>query len=96
MLISNNKFVFQLSIVYGMIGSWESAPPHVELAQELIRELSLLKKPMEELATDNLLKSKGAKRASVLVGGELCNDICKTVCILLNCHYTWILKLISF
>ena len=56
MFISNNQFVFQLSIVYGMIGFWESAPPHVELAQELIRELSLLKKPMEELATDNLLK----------------------------------------
>ena len=96
MLISNNQFVFQLSIVYGMIGFWESALPHVEQEQELIRELSLLKKPMEELATDNLLKSKGAKRANVLVSSVVCNAICKTLCILLNCHYTWILKLISF
>ena len=50
-----------------MIGFWESAPPHVELAQELIRELSLLKKPMEGLAMDNLLKLKNAKPANVLV-----------------------------
>ena len=94
MLISNNQFVFQLSIVNGMIGFWESAPPHVELAQELIRELSLLKKSMEELATDNLLKLKGAKQANVLVRSVVFNAICKTV--LLNCHYTWILKRISF
>ena len=79
MLIYNNQLVFQLSIVYGMIGFWESAPPHVELAQELIRELSLLKKPMEELATDNLLKPKGAKRANVLVSGVVCNAIGKPV-----------------
>ena len=81
MLIYNNQLAFQLSIVYGMIGFWESAPPHVELAQELIRELSLLKKPMEELATDNLLKSKGAKRENVLVSSVVRNAICKTVCI---------------
>ena len=95
MLISNNQLLFQLSIVYGTIGFRESAPPPVELAQELIRELSLLKKQMEELATDNLLKSKGAKRANVLVRSVVFNAICKIVCIL-NCHYTWILKLISF
>ena len=62
-----------------MIGFWESAPPHVELAQELIRELSLLKKPMEELATDNLLKSKDAKRANALVSSVSCNAIGKPV-----------------
>ena len=50
-----------------MNGFWESALPNVELAQELIRELSLLKKPMEGLAMDNLLKSKNAKPANVLV-----------------------------
>lgn len=64
-----------------MIGFWESAPPHVELAQELIRELNLLKKATEELATENLLKSKGAKRANVLVSSVVCNAICKTLCI---------------
>ena len=52
----------------------------MELAQELIRELSLLKKSMEELATDNLLKLKGAKRANVLVRSVVFNAICKTVC----------------
>ena len=50
-----------------MNGFWESALPNVELAQELIRELSLLKKPMEGLAMDNLLKLKNAKPANVLV-----------------------------
>ena len=50
-----------------MNGFWENVPPHVELAQELIRELSLLKKPMEGLAMDNLLKSKSAKPANALV-----------------------------
>ena len=78
-----------------MNGFWESALRNVELAQELIRELSLLKKSMEELATDNLLKLKGAKQANVLVRSVFFNAICKTVCILLNCHYTWILELIS-
>ena len=67
--------------MYGMIGFWESAPPHVEQAHELIRELSLLKKAMEELATDSLLKWKGAKRANVLVSSVVCNAICKTLCI---------------
>ena len=68
-----------------MIGFWESALPHVEQEQELIRELSLLKKPMEELATDNLLKSKGAKRANVLVSSLVCNAILKDSISLLNC-----------
>ena len=50
-----------------MNGFWESALRNVELAQELIRDLSLLKKPMVGAAMDNLLKSKNAKPANVLV-----------------------------
>ena len=50
-----------------MNGLWESAPPHVELAQEPIHESSLLKKPMEGLAMENLLKLKSAKPANALV-----------------------------
>ena len=50
-----------------MNGFWESAPPHVELAQELIRELSLLQKQMEVLAMDKLTKLKSAKSANVRV-----------------------------
>ena len=65
MLISQK--IFQLFIVYGMNGFWESALPNVELVQELIRELSLLRKPMEGLAMDNLLKSKSARPANVQV-----------------------------
>ena len=53
--------------MYGVNGFWESAPPHVELAQELIRELSLLQKQMEVLAMDNLTKLKSAKSANVRV-----------------------------
>ena len=50
-----------------MNGFWESVPPHVELAQEKIRESSSLKKPMEGLAMENLLKLKSAKPANALV-----------------------------
>ena len=75
MLISNNQLVFQLSIVYGMIGFWESAPPHVELAQELIRELRLLRKQMEVLAMDNLTKSKSAKSENARVSTSIWNVI---------------------
>ena len=64
---ANLQINFQLSIVYGMNGFWESVPPNVGLAQELILELSLLKKPMEGLAMDNLLKSKSVKPANALV-----------------------------
>lgn len=53
-----------LCIVYGMIGSWESVLSHVELVQELIREISVLKKPTEELAMDQLRKQKTAKSAN--------------------------------
>ena len=67
--------------MYGIIGSLVIAPPSVVRAQELIRELNLLKKATEELATENLLKSKGAKRANVLVSSVVCNAICKTLCI---------------
>ena len=54
-----------------MNGFWESAPPHVELAQELIRELSLLQKQMEVLAMDNLKKLKSAKSANVRVSSSV-------------------------
>ena len=62
-----------------MNGFSESAPPNVELAQELIRELRLLKKSMEGLAMDNLLKLKRAKSANVLVRNLVCNEVRKAV-----------------
>ena len=54
-----------------MNGFWESAPPHVELGQELIRELSLLQKQMEVLAMDKLTKLKSAKSAIVRVSSSM-------------------------
>ena len=49
----------------------------MELAQELIRELSLLKRPMEGRVTDKLLKPKGANTENVLVSCFVCNAILK-------------------
>ena len=49
----------------------------MELVQELIRELSLLKKPMEGRVTDNLLKPKGANTENVLVSSLVVNAILK-------------------
>ena len=49
----------------------------MELVQELIRELSLLKKPMEGRVTDNLLKPKGANTENVLVSSLVVNTILK-------------------
>ena len=62
-----------------MNGFWESAPPHVELGQELIRELSLLQKQMEVLAMDKLTKLKSAKSAIVRVSSSMWNVILITV-----------------
>ena len=49
----------------------------MELVQELIRELSLLKKPMEGRVTDNLLKPKGVNTENVLVSSLDVNAILK-------------------
>ena len=50
------KFLFQLSIVNGIIGLWETVQLDVELAQEITHVLSWSRKKMEELAPANLLK----------------------------------------
>ena len=79
-----------------MNGFSESAPPNVELAQELIRELRLLKKPMEGLAMDNLPKLKRVKSANVLVSNLFCNSITKAVFILQIANEYICLKVIYF
>ena len=61
-----------------MNGFWESAPPNVELAQEIIRESSLLKRLMGGLAMDKLPKLLNVKLANVLVSNLGCNGIRKT------------------
>ena len=53
--------VIQLSIVNGTIGWSEIAPLSVERVQELIHELSLSKRQMEEPALDSLQKLKSAR-----------------------------------
>ena len=69
------KQIFQLSIVYGIIGSLVIAPPSVVRAQELIRELSLSKNPMEGLVREASLKLYSAriKNAQVRNLGQNCS-----------------------
>ena len=70
--------VIQLSIVNGTIGWSEIAPLSVELVQELIHELSLSRRPMEEPALDSLQKSKSARIKNAQVNNFLVlwSEIC--------------------
>ena len=61
--------------MYGIIGSLVIAPPSVVRAQELIRELSLSKNPMEGLVRETSLKLYNAriKNAQVRNLGQNCS-----------------------